>query len=430
MSVLRITNAKRMKSMPFLGIVTYRILLDVIYKKIVVPFFGYSGFEMEHSIALYILSWTILFLLMPVIIKNNNDQNHPSSLIILILSLVVFVPFTTMMGYGFFSGYYIICNTIYWLFLFLFHRLFLHIKFISLRPPKNTFSNFVIMIIGIVFLFVNIFISWKYTGFRFTFDLFSVYTLRSETSTFNLPLAIEYIFSASKAINPLLLVYSFTKKKYGISSLILLVQFLSFGINGMKSVFFITLLVMLVFLFYKDSYINKIPWLCSGLCLVGLLEFVISKSFVIVDLLIRRMMFLTNMLNAYYFDFFTNNTPDYFRQSILRYFGIKSPYSDIRYMIGDIYFSRPEMGANSGLISDAISNLGIIGVVIMPIMIAIALKLFDNCIKGLNKRLYIALCVLVAYYFISSFLFTILLTHGFLALCIVFYLLPRDSETM
>jgi hypothetical protein len=135
------------------------------------------------------------------------------------------------------------------------------------------------------------------------------------------------------------------------------------------------------------------------------------------------------MLNAYYFDFFINNTPDYFRQSILKYIGIQSPYPDIRHMIGSIYFSRPEMGANSGLISDAITNFGVIGIVIMPIMIAIALRFFDNCVKGLNKRFYVALCVLVSYYFISSFFFTILLTHGFLALCIVFYILPRDSKT-
>lgn len=428
MSVQRIANIKKVNSFPFLGIVTYRILLDIIYKNIIVPIFGYSGYIIKQSITLYVISWVILFLLIPLIIKSNNDQDRPSSLIILIIALIAFVPFTTMVGYGLFSWYYILCNTIYWIFLFLFHRLFLKITMIRVKAPNKAFDNVIIIVIGIIFSIVSLFISWKYTRFRFTFNLLNVYDLRKETNSFNLPLIIEYVFSASKAINPLLLVYAFNKKKYVVSSLILIVQLLSFGINGMKSVFFITLLVILVFLFYKEKYMYKIPWMCSGVCLVGLFEFIIFKSFFIVNVLIRRMMFLTNMLNAYYFDFFVNNPPDYFRQSILRYVGIKSPYPDIRHMIGNIYFSRPEMGANSGLISDAITNFGVIGIVIMPFLITIALRFFDNCVKGLDKRFYVALCVLVAYYFISSFFFTILLTHGFLALCIVFYILPRDSK--
>lgn len=429
MSVHKPVTIKKINSRPFLGIVTYRILLDIIYANIIVPIFGYSGYINKQSLTLYTISWAILLLFIPIIIKNNNDQSEPSCLIILILALIAFVPFTTMIGYGSFSMYYTICNTIYWMLLFLFHRLFLNVTIIRLKAPNKAFGSLIIIAIGIIFSAVSLFISWKYTGFRFTFDLLNVYELRSETISFNLPLIIEYIFSASKAINPLLLVYAFNRKKYVISGLILLVQLLSFGVNGMKSVFFITLLVILVFMFYKDKYFYKIPWMCSGLCLIGFLEFIIYKSFVIVNLLIRRMMFLTNLLNAYYFDFFTNNTPDYFRQSILRYIGFQSPYPEIRHMIGNIYFSRSEMGANSGLISDAIANFGIIGLLIMPIIIAIALRIFDNCVKGLNKRFYVALCVLVAYYFISSFFFTILLTHGFLALCIVFYILPRDSKT-
>lgn len=412
----------------FIAIVIYRILLDIIYVDIIVPIFGYSGYTIRPNLAIYIISWFILLLFAPSIIRNNNNQKYPSCLVILIISLVTFIPFTTLIGYGLFSIEYIVCNIIYWIFLFVFHRLFLNIQIIRLKALNRSFANSLIIIIGIALSAVSLFISWKYTGFRFNFNLFNVYELRRETISFNLPLIIEYIFSASKAISPLLLVYSFNKKKYFISSIILLIQFLSFGINGMKSVFFITLLVVLVFLFYKDKYMYKTIYFTAILAFSGLLEFYICKTFFIVNLLIRRMMFLTNLLNYYYFDFFTNNTPDYFRQSILRYIGIKSPYPEIRHMIGRIYFSKPEMGANSGLISDAITNFGIIGLILMPFIVIIGLRIFDNCVEGLDKRFYLALCVLVAYYFISSFFLTIYITHGFLALCIVFYILPRDKN--
>ena len=112
MNVQKTAIIKKINSMPFLGIIIYRILLDIIYANIIVPIFGYSGYIIKHSITLYIVSWAILFLFIPIIIKDNNDQRQPSCLIILIIALVAFVPFTTMIGYGFFSWYYIMCNTI------------------------------------------------------------------------------------------------------------------------------------------------------------------------------------------------------------------------------------------------------------------------------------------------------------------------------
>lgn len=419
---------KQKKLSSFLGIVLYRILLDIIYMNMIIPIFGYEGYTGEFNLIKYIVSWLVLLVFIPSIVRKNEDQVHPSSLIVLLLSLVIFVPFTTMMAYGYFTAYYCICNIIYWFFLFAFYKVFLHIRLFKFKQFKNSINNFIISIIGFVFFSVVVYISWRYTGFRFTFDLFSVYELRSQI--FNLPIVLEYLFAASKAVNPILMVYALSRKNYFVGGLITIIQFLSFGINGMKSVFFITVFMILGYIFYKDSYKNKIPWIFVVFSLVTLIENLVFKTYYSANLIIRRMMFLTNRLNYYYFDFFTNNSPDYFRQSFLRYFGVTSPYGSIDHVIGKVYFNKPSMGANSGLISDAMANLGLIGILIMPLFLAFVFRIFDECTRGLDKKLYIVLYLYVIYVFISSFLFTSLLTHGILAMCILLYLLPRDNVNL
>lgn len=137
---------------------------------------------------------------------------------------------------------------------------------------------------------------------------------------------------------------------------------------------------------------------------------------------------MPNLLNYYYFDFFTKYQPDYFRQSFLRYFGIQSNYTRIPNLIGMEYFGRPGMAANSGLISDAITNLGLVGVIIAPMVLAIVLKIFDDVTVGLDDRIFIIPSIYISYVLISSFLFTSLLTHGFFAMMFIFYFLPRESK--
>lgn len=421
-----IIHKKQKSLMPFLGIVLYRIFLDIIYVNIIIHIFAYEGYTAKFDLLKYVISWLVLLMFIPSIIRRNEDQEHPSSLIVLLLMLIAFVPFTTMMAYGFFTVYYCICNIIYWFFLLTFSRIFSYIRFFKFSQSKHSINNTAVLIIGFIFLAVVVYISWKYTGFRFTFDLFNVYELRSEV--LNLPTIWEYLFAASKAVNPILLVYTLSRKSYFASGLITIVQLLSFGINGMKSVFFITVFMILGYIFYKDRFKNKLPWLFSSFSLATLLEYLIFKTYYSTNLIVRRMMFLTNRLNYYYFDFFTKYTPDYFRQSFLRNFGFSSPYGSIDHLIGEVYFNRASMGANSGLISDAMANLGLVGIVIMPLFLAIILMMFDGCTRGLDKKIYIVLYLYVAYVFISSFLLTSLLTHGLLAMCLLLYLLPREKS--
>ena len=97
-------------------------------------------------------------------------------------------------------------------------------------------------------------------------------------------------------------------------------------------------------------------------------------------------------------------------------------------MIGEVYYNNPNTAANNGFISDAYLNLGWIGIIIMPFIIIWSLKFLDACSDGLDIKIFILSAITMSFIFISSSFFIILLTHGFIAVCIVLYLLPRDKN--
>jgi len=145
----------------------------------------------------------------------------------------------------------------------------------------------------------------------------------------------------------------------------------------------------------------------------------------IMVLLIRRLFFVTAYLQFAYYDFFKTMPKDYFRQGIMRRFGLESPYNQsIETMIGDLYY-LPGSYANNGLFSDAYANLGVAGIIILPIMIALVLKLLDRACEGVEIGKCIGIIFVASYTLLSSSFFTVMITHGFLVGCLVMYLMPR-----
>lgn len=416
------------KKSGYIYIIIYRLMLDYIYKDSIVTAFGYYGFKIDNSPLHYILSWILLLIFAPIIIKIFSSNTSPSKIVILFLLLLSFVPFTTTLGFHSFTNAYYIANVFYWVNLLIFTKVFANVKFLEYKSFNKRLNNTVIWIMSAVFLSVVIYISWRFVGFRLNFNLFEVYEFREEAGNFNLPSIIAYLYSASNAINPIILVYALIKRNHFLVMFIIFVQMLSFGINGSKSVFFITLLSIIVFLFFKNTFFKKVPQYFSLLSFTAILETEILKTSFITNFIIRRVNFVPILLNYFYFDFFTIYQPDYFRQSFLRYFGLQSSYSRIPNLIGMEYFGRPGMAANSGLISDAITNFGLIGLMISPLILSVILKLFDDVTIGLDNRIFIIPSIYISYVLISSFLFTSLLTHGFLAMMFIFYFLPRESE--
>lgn len=408
-----------------IGIILFRASLDFVFVRCMTTIFGYTGMLLSTSTYKVILSWIVLFLGLPIYLHSINEESF-SGLILFFLLLLSFVPFTTMIAYFDFSNEYVLANTIYWLLLGLF-IIRTPRKNIRIKIGSQTMQIW-IWAITVLFGISILYISGKYMGFRFVLNFSSVYQMRDEARELQLPTLLTYIFDASKAVNLVLIVYAMQKKRIMLLLSLILIQILSFSINGSKTVLFSTALTVALYYVYKKKYLQLLPWVLSGLCILAYLEMEVLKTINLNAFIIHRVFFFPNQLGYNYYDYFTTFQPDYFRQSFLRWFGFVSPYGELSHLIGEVYYSMPDMGANNGLISDAITNCGRIGVIIMPAILAFVLRAFDGVLYGVDRKLYIVPAVSFAFILLSSFLTTVLLTHGMAAVFLVFLLLSSENQ--
>lgn len=422
-----------------IGICIYRFLLDWSYINVITHTYGYYGFIDMRTSMNFLISLGCLLISFPFLLGMiKNISIRVSTIVIWILYLISYVPFTSCIYMGIAKTNFVIGNIIYWLLILIMQNCILTRKikkYLKIRYNYIYIQDKVVEIIGTISMLLVIYISWKYTGFRLISDLFSVYEYRSEFLTYDFPLIITYAFSWTKAINPILMVYFFCNNKKVFSVCFFISQLFAFGIDGLKATLFMVFLGILIILFYKNILEKNLIIFAMlgvvGVTLSGVVEKIILNTEYIIEFIIRRIMFLPNLIGNYYFEFFTKYEPDYFRSSFLKYFGVTSPYTvhgeSIGQIIGRKYIIEG-MNCNNGLSSDAITNLGSIGIFIMPFFIIGLLYVLDCSTIGLDKRVVIMASLYVTITLLSSFLFTILLTHGILVMILMLMLVSRKKH--
>ena len=110
--------------------------------------------------------------------------------------------------------------------------------------------------------------------------------------------------------------------------------------------------------------------------------------------------------------------------------GLESPYTKGGKSIGEVIadeFGRKGVNFNNGLFADAITNGGIIGVFVMPFIVAFVLRLIDKSTYGLDVRLILTIAFYTTLTLLSSFLPTALLTHGLIIMIFLLYFIDRNE---
>lgn len=414
------------------ALILYRLALDTCYFQIVSPGYAYAGFRDERSFSLCILSWILTLAFIPAAVHfAGKAPGRVSEFVVLFFLLIYYFPFTTLVCSGILTARFITMNTLYFLAIIVFQAI------LSSSEPRGfdfklppVINDGIIGGIFLVCALTIISISAVYTGFRLNFDLYKVYDLRKESAAYDIPIAISYIFSMSRKLCNLFLLLALIRKKTGWAAAVFLLQCLSFGIDGMKSVLFTAAITVMLYVSHEfltkgrsASYKSFIIWGLTGLTAFCSLEKKALGSSLISDILIRRMMFVPVHLGNFYVDFFSTRTPDFFRGSFLRHFGFQTPYPRLTYTIADIYFNKPMMNANNGMLSDAVTNFGTAGIVIMPLLLVLLLRLFDSSSKHLDEKVGILFAFEIAGALTNTFLCTALLTHGILAELLVLILI-------
>lgn len=416
-------SRERFNSIIFIifGCITYKIVLELVYANILGTKWEYAGFENNWVLSRCILSWLMY---VPAIFFFVRFEKKGKFSCQVLCMLIIFSYVPSIVLYEFRGSNFIHLIIIYY---FSFVMAVECLQKIHFRKRKFS-SNGIINIITGGMILIILFMWGKYARFSVITSLYNVYERRTLASNYDTFALIKYMFMMSRTAMAVITIYKLYKKEYIFAGIGIVISYISFCVDGLKSTLFIIVLGLLAY--YGISIFKKyIRWVSIALMIGGIMALAEQKFFgsmKIVDFIYRRALMVPSVLNYDFYDFFQIYPIDYYRQSIGGYFFGESYYDmGITHVIG-IYNGSGSIASN-GLFSDAYANLGAAGMFIMPIAIAIVLKLLEEAIGNLPDKI-TAICALrVTWTYITASFFTALLTHGIVALIILFIFLPKDD---
>lgn len=409
------------KTVSYFVVLLYKMLLDILY---CIEISGtYNFFYLQYSGINIINGWlaTIIF---AAIVQVYYEQKTCSAAMMIVLNLIYFIPITTYCGFGGGSSSFLLFTIIYWGILSL---LQCHIPIYVYDKETTSITNKLFYLIVIVVSVITIYMWGKYSNFRIMTNIIDVYEVRAEADKYNVPLILSYFKQMSTIIISMLTLLAIYKRKYGIFVVLMFVTLINFSYAGLKSVILFPIILIGGYIFYRRNMIYVIVPLGVIMEIFAFVENRFGYSF-ITSYLFRREGVLLGMLSEDYYRFFLDNPTDIFRSSVLGKFGLDSIYNQsIGTVIGN-NFQTQVVYCNNGLLADVWCNLGIIGLIIMPIILVICFRLFDFTTYKINSRLTIGFVLFFAITFANSTWSTVLLTHGFIIMCILMLLFPRETD--
>jgi len=211
------------------------------------------------------------------------------------------------------------------------------------------------------------------------FDFYKVYEIREQ---FYLPKVANYLYTFEKSfILPFLLVLFINKKKYKELIVTIIIQLLFYLIKADKVVLLSIFLSIGIYLvsYYKKNITEKIiPITLVILCVVSILTFEYSRM--IFAVFITRLLIIPANLKFFHFDFFGTNPKIGLVGTVLNaILKFENPYELMPYpnQIAGIYLNDYNMYSGTGMLAEGYARFGYIGLIIIPIIMAIVLYIIN-----------------------------------------------------
>lgn len=404
-------------------LVLYKIFLDLLYLKHLTTDFGYTKLLDPISV---ISGYLFVFIIGGAFIYLYKEETA-SSIFIIILSLIYFIPLAVYCSYGSGSNGLFLGACIFFIIFLILHMKMpyyaLDLSFLQNKKRSNIFTLLIVCCVTIA-----IYIIFRYGNFSIAINIFDVYGIRENAEEYDMGTLFSYIFSILKIIFPVLIVYCIATKHYICCCCVGLTELLLYSVDAVKSVLFMTIFSIIGYYLYKKNMQVLILPMSILLEIGALLETIWNNSMYLIDLFIRRVMFVPVVLADNYFKFFSENPLDIARSGILGKMGFSTPYQqNIALVIGNNYDNQ-FVSANTGLLGDAYATLGFLGFILFPFILIICIRVLDLASDKLNIKIIIGSILYFAVAFTNAVWSTILLSHGFLVICFLYLLFPRNNE--
>ena len=408
-------------------LILYRLCLDLVYIWRMSPVYTYSGFTTYLYLPRYLLSLMTLLLFSPIIVRLHQEP-RPSSILVTLLNFLYFVPLTSYFGCKGTSLQFYLIGLLYWAWLLFLQALLPSLRLKPFTHP--TACKTIYLLLTIFACALVLYISGKYTGFRFTLNVIDVYGIRAEAAEYPIPTLISYLLSMMTVLLSTLIVYWLQEKRFVVSLALIVVYLFYYSISTQRGVFFLLFLLLACMFLYRDwMYRLFSPLLSLGVLCLGLLsQLGINYP---MALLMNRMMYLPVWISERYADFFSRNPLNLFRDGIMGKFSFSSIYSTtIPRVIGE-YNGAPLNNANNGLLGDMYANLPpSLGIFLLPLILVICFRLLDIATDRLPAKILFPFCVCFSMSFINVSWSVVLLSNGFLVACVLLYLFPRKERVL
>lgn len=409
-------------------IIVYRLSLELIFIKIIIPYFSYRNMVFQWIPGHTVISWILLCPTILILIRLYHSE-YISDMVVVVLLIFNFIPSTIYYSYSQMNFFWLF--VMFYFCLILANTLIPHFIFkMGYRLDHPFLSNCFLAIC----VAIPVYIWGKYAKFRIYTNIFKVYAIRAEARQYDLSTLLRYGFTMVQVLLPILSIYFIAKKKKINSILAIFAELLVFCINGSKSAVFSVIIVLCTYIAYKCLG-NISKWITVGITalnFIAYIELIFHHTYKVGNIFINRLLFMPNLLNYFYYEFFNSHGFDWFQSGFLSHFGFEPKYGlSLPRVIGTNYYGNfygnEVTNANNGLFSDAYANLGLLGIIIMPIFTIILLRFYDACANKLDKSIQTSCVVMAAMKIMGDSLFTVFLSGGMCATFALLLILPRND---
>lgn len=379
--------------------IVFKIVLDLTYAFIQADVYGYYGFDFKPDLLRWLLSWGLYLVVGGFILCK---KTNCSTIFVYTIYMLSLAPCFVYYEYN--------CEVEFWMLLVQALALMLmHIVMNKLAPivkiknkkiPYNSkkLTFFIAAVVGVYFV---------YTFMQYGIPVFSslswenISIIRANSNISTLMAVIQNLLC--RIVCPIVLMLLFKKKKWGLFVLVLMVPLYTYSVTGFKTYLFISLVLIAVLILPKINLKRLITYALPGVSVLCSILYVGFGQIYPYALINERVLFLPAKIKFAYFDYFSQHEFIYFSQNtIAKILGVESNYSqNIPNLIGEIYFNKPEMWTNTGFMADAYANLGVFGIILVSIFMAVVISWVDMTIECESRDVHLGIQAMFLLYYIS-----------------------------
>ena len=409
------------KTIVLLFFIYYMLIIN--YHVVISNVFNYTGFKAEYFSYVKLLtsaSYTSIWILLSMFIKKSFYKTVYSIIIII---------------YYFGQSIFYIYNDSSFL-LVVYMSIPLAATLLADKLDKNTvFKRSIINLkenytrlffVVLVLLFVLPFFRFYRSINLKNLFLIDIYSTRMIMRSYDKGI-LGYVFPPlSRVVLPFLFVYGIKNKKKMLSIMSIVSVLLLFLLNGaLKSIFFGTITAIF---FIKGDYPKKEMNFLKAFFyanVLGLVSYAVFKSSLINDYM-RRIIFVPASLFETYFVYFKNNLTYFFHSKTLSTLSLHEREFSISQFIGENVIGKEGLNANVGIFVEGFFSFGTIGVFMFSLFFMFILIY----VRKLNfSGAYFGIFFAFLYIINTSFIETLMLTHGLLFLLVfAFLFFPKEER--